>query len=99
MRAELSPTRHKWRGYGSPQWSVSDSTVVSLTELPEGMVHQEMNEILQLSGHESESLTLDQLRLAMLSYLESFQADLADETDQVMEHDADQFKTPLFLSN
>jgi len=47
-------------------------TIVSLTELPEPLVHQEMNEIIQASGHQTESLTLEQLRAAMLSYLESF---------------------------
>lgn len=50
-------------------------TVVSLTDLPEPLIHREMDEILQASGHRSESLTLEQLRAAMMSYLESIQAD------------------------
>lgn len=56
-------------------------TLVSLTDLPEPLVHQEVDEILTLSGHESESLTLEQLRSAMLSYLESIQATMEAEHD------------------
>lgn len=50
-------------------------TVVSLTELPEPLVHQELDQILQASGHRSESLTLEQLRAAMMSYLEAMQVE------------------------
>jgi hypothetical protein len=52
--------------------------VVSLTGLPGAMVHKELNQILELSGQDSQALTLEQLRAAMLAYLESLQAELAD---------------------
>jgi hypothetical protein len=48
-------------------------TVISLTGLPEPLVSQELDQILELSGHQSSSLTLDQLREAMLLYLECIQ--------------------------
>jgi hypothetical protein len=51
-------------------------TLVSLTGLPEGLAHQELNQILDMSGHSSESrttLTLDELRAALLTYLEALQ--------------------------
>ncbi|MGK5082796.1 hypothetical protein WDW37_05780 [Bdellovibrionota bacterium FG-1] len=53
--------------------------VVSLTELPEMMVHQEVTELLQFSGHSPETLTLEQLRVAMVAYLESIQASFEAE--------------------
>lgn len=56
-------------------------TVVSLTELPETWVHQEMDEILKASGHRSENLTLEQLRAAMISYLEAIQADFENDAN------------------
>ena len=72
-------------------------TIVSLTELPGPLVHQEMNEIIQASGHHSESLTLEQLRAAMLSYLEAIQADLACDDGSLTENDASMIKTPVIL--
>jgi hypothetical protein len=73
-------------------------TIVSLTELPEPLVHQEMNGILQLSGHQSENLTLDQLRLAMLSYLEAIQAEMGEDFEPATEeNDAVSIKTLVIL--
>jgi hypothetical protein len=73
-------------------------TVVSLTELPEPLVHQEIDQILQASGHQSESLTLEQLRAAMISYLEAMQADFEASDDALTdENDANQSKTPVIL--
>lgn len=79
-------------------------TIVSLTELPEPLMQQEMNEIIQASGHKTESLTLEQLRVAMLSYLESIQADLAHDDGSAVkddssltENDANGLKTPVIL--
>ena len=77
-------------------------TVVSLTELPEPLVHHEMNEILMQSGHESEVLTLAELRAAMLSYLEAIHEEMGFEEEQAQEHelslvsdhDAESTKTP-----
>jgi hypothetical protein len=45
--------------------------VVSLTGLPESMVEKELHEILDLTGRNPASLTLDELRQAMLLYLEA----------------------------
>jgi hypothetical protein len=68
--------------------------VVSLTELPEPLVHQEMSEILQRAGQESEVLTLEQLRAAMLSYLEAIHEEMGFEDQDGVEAAA---KTPVIL--
>jgi hypothetical protein len=77
--------------------------IVSLTDLPGPLVQQEMHEIIEASGHRSESLTLEQLRVAMLSYLESIQADLGAEPGEPSDEellagdDATSIKTPVIL--
>ncbi len=48
-------------------------TVITLTGLPENLVSRELDQILELAGHSSNDLTLDQLRAAMLVYLEQIQ--------------------------
>lgn len=45
--------------------------VVKGTGLPDELVHHELAQILQHSGQEKESLTLEQLRVAMMNYLET----------------------------
>jgi hypothetical protein len=82
-------------------------TVVTLTELPEGIVQREVNEMIQLSGHETESLTLDQLRVAMLNYLEEIHASmqLDENGDEISPgescgetcNDAEMSKAPVIL--
>lgn len=73
-------------------------TIVSLTELPVPLVQQEMHQIIEASGHQTESLTLEQLRAAMVSYLESIQADFADcEDESLTANDAGQIKAPVIL--
>jgi hypothetical protein len=72
-------------------------TIVSLTDLPVPLVQQEMNDIIEAAGHRTESLTLEQLRVAMLSYLESIQADLGCSDDTLTENDASWIKTPVIL--
>ncbi len=57
-------------------------TVAELTELPAPWIQQEMNQLLGASGHESESLTLEQLRAAMLEYLEMVQKSMESEFAQ-----------------
>jgi hypothetical protein len=60
-------------------------TLVTLTGLPKPMVYQELDQVLDLSQDSTQSLTLDQLRQAMLSYLEAFapeNLDLSSEADQ-----------------
>jgi hypothetical protein len=54
-------------------------TVVSLTGLPEPVMRNELNEILENAGQTSHDLTLDQLREAMVAYLEALQASLIAE--------------------
>jgi hypothetical protein len=46
-------------------------TVASLTGLPEGLVQQELHEMLAVAGQNAGNVTLDQLRQAMLVYLEA----------------------------
>lgn len=54
-------------------------TVVSLTGLPEELILPELDQLLEMSGHGSHDITLQQLRIAMLEYLEAVQADLFAE--------------------
>ena len=53
-------------------------TVVSLTGLPEDMVGLELQKVLEQNGCSEETLTLDELRNALLVYLETFKGDLCD---------------------
>jgi hypothetical protein len=58
-------------------------TLVNLTGLPEPVAHNELDEILALTGRDGGArtdLTLDELREALLVYLETFKpVDLAAE--------------------
>lgn len=47
------------------------SKVVAASGLPQELVSSELQAIVETAGHEPESLTLEQLRSAMLAYLES----------------------------
>ena len=53
--------------------------LVSLTGLPPNLAHGQIDEILQMAGQNPGSVTLEQLREAMLSYLESLQPVGQDE--------------------
>ena len=44
--------------------------VVSLTELPELMIQRELEQILEVPAGNAENVTIEQLREAMLAYLE-----------------------------
>jgi hypothetical protein len=46
-------------------------TVAQLTGLPEPLVQEELHEILESAGQNAGSVTLEQLRQAMLMYLEA----------------------------
>jgi hypothetical protein len=46
-------------------------TVAQMTGLPEPLVQQELHEILESAGQNAGSVTLEQLREAMLLYLEA----------------------------
>ena len=57
-------------------------TLVSLSGLPEPLAHEELDEILKMSGHTpgtKTDLTLDQLRAALLVYLEALQPTSIEE--------------------
>ena len=47
--------------------------LVSASGLPEAAVHQELEEICGVAGQDTGELTLDQLRAAMLTYLEKLE--------------------------
>jgi predicted aspartyl protease len=53
-------------------------TVVSLTDLPEPLIGEEMAHILEASGHSSENLTIEELRASMLAYLEALHQGFED---------------------
>jgi hypothetical protein len=53
-------------------------TVVSLTGLPEPLVFEELDQLVEQSGKTTEALTLDELRVVMLKYLEEVQAGLVE---------------------
>lgn len=53
--------------------------VASLTGLPLDWVGAELDRIVDTSGHDSKNLTLDELRMAMLQYLDEMQAQLAEQ--------------------
>lgn len=55
--------------------------VVSLTQLPHSLMQEELGQIIENSGHAPEGLTLDQLREAMLAYLESLYASCSEECE------------------
>jgi hypothetical protein len=55
------------------------NTVASLTGLPAPLVHEELGQILELSGQDSANLTLEELRSAMLAYLEKIQDSMVEE--------------------
>jgi len=52
------------------------AALVALTGLPEPLVQEELVGILESAGHSPATLTLDQLRSAMMAYLESMQGEL-----------------------
>jgi len=62
--------------------------IVGLTGLPDTMrpkIYQELSQLVRDSGHDSESLTLEQLRSVLLRYLEQMPELLELETNQLSE--------------
>ncbi len=59
--------------------------VISLTELPEQMIQHELEQILEIPSRNAEDVTIEQLRDAMLAYLElidqEVSADLAARSE------------------
>ena len=62
-------------------------SVANLTGLPEPLVQQELQQIIQSAGQNAGSVTLDELRQAMLLYLESL-AELGEFDEEP--HDSSQ---------
>jgi hypothetical protein len=62
---------------GAPETSGAEliNEVISLTGLPSQELQEELRQIVKNSGHDQESLTLEQLRAAMIAYLEAIQAE------------------------
>jgi hypothetical protein len=65
-------------------------TLVTLTGLPEPVAHDELDQILALTGRDGvrADLTLDELRQALLIYLESFQPEGQSTEPWVEDFDA-----------
>ena len=57
------------------------SELVTATGLPEPLMHEELDGILASSGHSADELTLEQLRSAMVAYLESIHRDMSNEAN------------------
>lgn len=53
--------------------------LVVLTGLPDLLVRPELDQIIENAGQSSNHLTLEQLRSALVSYLEGLQADFVSE--------------------
>lgn len=51
-------------------------TIVSASGLPKELAKKELEGILNESGHEGATVTLEKLREAMISYLESLEKDM-----------------------
>lgn len=56
-------------------------TIIALTGLPKDLAKQELARILENSGRDFSALTLDDIRVAMAEYLESFQTDAFEAED------------------
>lgn len=54
-------------------------TVITMTGLPEPLIRTELDQIIENAGQNAGELTLEQLREAMVAYLESLQAALIEE--------------------
>ena len=53
--------------------------VVSLSRLPDLLIRSELNEIVEQAEQNEEEITLDQLRVAMLEYLEKVHETMVNE--------------------
>lgn len=60
-------------------------TVVSLTGLPQEDVQAELRTWIESAGMKPSDITLDELRAAMIAYLESMQADIQAEEQAFLE--------------
>ncbi|MCM2276544.1 MAG: hypothetical protein NDJ89_00525 [Oligoflexia bacterium] len=69
----MDVSNHAQKNRPEPDGQELIETVVSLTGLPQPLMEQELGEILEGAGISSNTCTLEQLRSAMLAYLESIQ--------------------------
>ncbi len=84
----MSPYNEKGSKIAASEVEVNSSTggtalldeVAQLTGLPESWVKDELREIVEVAGHAPQDLTLDQLRVVMMSFLEAQNAAMC-ETD------------------
>lgn len=63
--------------------------MIALTGLPEDLIRSELDHILakaERNGHRRETLTLEELRMAMMEYLESLHLDLSLEEAKHARH-------------
>ncbi len=58
------------------------SEVVQHTGISGSLIESELTSIIETAGHETSTLTLDQLRAAMLAYLETLNVDMAEEEEE-----------------
>lgn len=58
-------------------------TVVSLSGLPDQLIRSELNEILDQAEQDDGALTLEQLRSAMIEYLEMINDAVADGVEPI----------------
>lgn len=57
--------------------------VTTLTQLPEDWIQTEIHQLLDQSGHDRETVTLEELRSSLLSYLESMQDHFLPEDEDL----------------
>jgi hypothetical protein len=73
-KQSIEPTTEQ----ASPAGQELIQQLVSASGLPEAVVHQELDEICALAGQDPGELTLDQLRAAMLTYLQALESSSSD---------------------
>ncbi len=69
------------QGNGAEAKTCLVTTVAEMSGLPSDVAHQELLEILDQSGISSKDLTLDQLRTAMLAYLQRLHLEMGSEAE------------------
>ena len=87
---DVSDRENQTSALTEPSGEALLQTVVSLTGLPEPLMHEELGKIVVESGHSTENLTLDELRSAMISYLESLQSEMEQEMLAQADDEADE---------
>jgi hypothetical protein len=73
-KKQLEPSPTSSDGTSGPSGEELIQQLVSASGLPEAAVHQELADICALAGQNPDELTLEQLREAMLTYLQALEA-------------------------